>query len=125
MICQVFKDDPVSVYLNCCLIFKKTNDHWVGFQEPEKKSKSANFKMHLSRIAASLLLGKADLDFEKLSTMDVDKYDESILSDAVKILLEIITGYQETDPMINLINLAKSKPLSDKILLSLTDKFDS
>ncbi|MBC2704721.1 AIPR family protein [Desulfobacula sp.] len=112
-----------SVYLNCCLIFKKTNDHWVSFQEPEKKSKIANFKMHLSRIAASLLLGKANLDFENLSTMDVDKYDESILSDAMEILLEIILGYQETDPMINLINLAKSKPLSDKILLSLKDKF--
>lgn len=110
-------------YLNCCLILKKTNDFWVNISDPDKKSNSSNFKLNIARVSASLIIEKADYSFDDLARLEIEKYNQEVFDHSLEILFSTLSAHSSTNPGVNLINVAKSKPFSDNILASLRAHF--
>ena len=112
-----------QAYLNCCLILKKTNDHWGNISDTNQKAKISNFKLHLSRIAASFILNKASIDTGDIDSIDLDNYDVNNFNQSVSLLIDSIDTFQSHNPDANLINMAKTKGMTDQIIEKLNAKF--
>ncbi|MDH3975868.1 MAG: AIPR family protein [Deltaproteobacteria bacterium] len=110
-------------YLNCCLILKKTNEFWGNLTDTALKTIIANFKLHLSRIATSFILGKSSYTIDELETTDLKTYDEELFGQTVMLLIDAINAYQETNQGANLINMAKARGLTNGITAKLSHKF--
>lgn len=110
-------------YLISCLILKKVTEFWGSLEDRELKNKLANFKLHLARIAASLLVGKVSVTISDLTGIDIDSLDDSKFSECTSVMVEAITTYQTTNPEANLINMAKTKGMTDTMLIKLSEKF--
>ena len=112
------KSTNFRAFLNCCLIIKKTNDYW-GYLSEENKSVTANFKLHLARIAATKLVKKASYDSNDLINLEIGNYTKSVFDEAFNFLDNSIFNYHEQNPSVNLINIAKSKPFSEYLIANL------
>jgi len=110
-------------YLNCCLIYKKTNDFWVSMTDADRKYRSSNFKLHLARVVASILIGKATYSFDDLASLDINSYSQTSYDSSVEILLNALQSYHTSNQLVNLINVAKSKPFTENLLETLRFKF--
>lgn len=110
-------------YLISCLILKKVNEFWGSIEDRDLKNKLANFKLHLARITASLLVGKVSVTISDLTGIDIDSLDDSKFNECTSVMVDTITTYQITNPEANLINMAKTKGLTDAMLIKLSEKF--
>lgn len=110
-------------YLISCLILKKVTEFWGSIEDRELKNNLANFKLHLARIIASLLVGKVSVTISDLTGIDIDSLDDSKFSECTSVMVGTITTYQTTNPEANLINMAKTKGLTDTMLIKLSQKF--
>ena len=110
-------------YLNCCLILKKTNEFWVNMQDANKKSQVSNFKLNLARVAASFILDKATYSFDDLEQLDINNADDSLFNESLDFLLNTLQAHSANNQSSSLINMAKSKPFSDSILVALNNHF--
>jgi hypothetical protein len=112
-----------KVYLDCCLLVKKISEFCSLISDNDLKNKLANFKLHLARIAASEILGKAQYNLEDLKRLSLGNFDSDLFNNCIAILQESISEYQTENPVANLINMAKTKGLTDKIVEKLINKF--
>jgi hypothetical protein len=106
-------------YLNCCLILKKTIDYWSGMDDKSTKSTLSNFKLHLSRIATSFIINNADVTIEKVVNLDINSYTPEIFQQTADLMTLSISEYLTTNPTANLINIAKSKGVTDFMIVKL------
>lgn len=116
-------ENDFKAYLNCCLILKKTHDFWSEMTDPATKVKVSNFKLHLSRIAASFILSKANYSIGEINLMDLENYTEDLFNSSIQLLVTTIDLYQSEHTEANLINMAKAKGLTDKIIQALPSEF--
>lgn len=102
-------------YLNCCLILKKTNEHWSLIEEAHLKKATTNLKLHLARIATSIVLNKTEYDFEDIAIIDLNNYTKENFKKSLDLLISSINSYVTANPNVNLINMAKSKPFTEHL----------
>lgn len=110
-----------NIYLICSLLCKKTIEFWGALEDKEGKNKLSNFKLHLARIAASILSGKDMVSHEDIIEIDLSQYDVLKFSECCQLLLSCIDNYQQSNDNANLINMAKAKGLTDQIIQRLKD----
>lgn len=110
-------------YLICCLILKKVTEFWGSIEDRELKNRLANFKLHLARIAASLLVAKVPVTIADLTGLEIDTLNDAILNESMSIMADAISTHKTANPEANLINMAKTKGLTDTILSKLSEKF--
>jgi AIPR protein len=106
-------------YLNCCLILKKTNEFWSLIEAGNKKKATTNLKLHLARIATSIILNKTEFDLQAIANIDLNTYTFESFEKSLNLLISCIRTYKEANPNVNLINMAKSKPFTEHIKTSL------
>lgn len=112
-------------YLNCCLILKKTNEFWVNISDVNKKAQASNFKLNLARVAASFAIDKAEYSFDDLEQLDIEKINKSLFDSSLELLLNTLVLHSSTNKDVSPINMAKSKPFSESILIALQKTFDT
>lgn len=106
---------PFKSYLNCCLILKKTNDFWSQIDIADKKRATSNLKLHLARIATSIVINKTDFDFDDIANVDINSYTVAEFNKSMDLLMDCISSYNQANTNVNLINMAKSKPFTEYI----------
>ena len=111
-----------QAYLNSCLILKKTVEYWAEIEDKAKKSKLSNFKLHLARIAASFILGKAEYSIHEIAAIDINQYEQAKFDSISQLMVESADTYQVDNPNTNLINMAKTKGLTDALVVKLINK---
>lgn len=110
-----------QAYLNCCIILKKTVDFWGAMADRDLKTKLSNFKLHLARISTSFILNTPSVNLDGISEINLDDYNEIIYEKATKLMLESVDAYQMLNSSANLINMAKSKGLTDMMMQKLAE----
>ncbi|WP_028664886.1 AIPR family protein [Runella zeae] len=112
-----------KAYLVCCLLNKKIVELWGNIEDREIKNKLANFKLHLTRIAASFLTNKRTLGIEDLVNIDIELLDDIIFNKSTVFLTESLDMYQQENEDTNLINMAKTKGFTDALIVRLNERF--
>ncbi|WP_412469276.1 AIPR family protein [Pedobacter sp. KLB.chiD] len=112
-----------QIFLNCCLILKATGEYLAGLENRELKNKLSNFKLHIARIATSFILNKEEYTLEDLSTLDLGEYTTDKFNSAYNVMSNAIDSFQKDNPNSNLINMAKSKGVTDVMLNDLSTIF--
>lgn len=107
-------------YLNCCLLLKKTNDYWSLIEDANLKKATTNLKLHLARIATSIVLNKTEYNFEDLAKVDLNTYTKESFTKSLDLLISSISSYIDAYPSVNLINMAKSSPFTEHIKQEIT-----
>lgn len=102
------QQDNYGAYLNCCLIVSKIHHAILNIDDKQKKNKLINFKLHISMIAVVLLLNKMDYSVDEISNIDVNKFDNTLINNAISKINDLIVSYQNENPNSNIINIAKS-----------------
>ncbi len=119
------ESNDFGAYLNCCLILKKTNEY-CGLLNTEEKKATSNLKLHLARVATSIILNKTEYTFDDLAQINLDTYDQDLFDEACGILILAVNSYvDKTKGLVNLINMAKSKPFSEQLLSELSNRIGS
>lgn len=106
-------------YLNSCLIVKQTTDFVSAIEDPITKSSLANFKLHLSRIAATKILNKKEYTVNELTTYQIEHYTQNHFDESVVFIQTCMLEFVEENPETNLINMAKARGFTDYILSKL------
>jgi hypothetical protein len=114
-----------KAYLNCCLICKMTIEFWGDIEDKSVKNKLSNFKLHLSRIASSFILSKSNFSAEQVSNVDLSSFNQDKFEQSISLMVTVIEEYQLNNPDANLINMAKTKGLTDLMIQRLNEKFTS
>lgn len=112
-----------KAYLICCLLNKKIVELWGNIEDREIKNKLANFKLHLTRIAASFLTNKRAVGIDDLVNIDLELLDEEIFNESTVFLTESLDIYQQENEDTNLINMAKTKGFTDALIVRLNERF--
>ncbi len=112
-----------KAYLICCLLNKKIVELWSNIEDREIKNKLANFKLHLTRIAASFLTNKRGVEIEDLVNINLELLDEEIFNECTVFLIESLGIYQQENEDTNLINMAKTKGFTDALIVRLNERF--
>ena len=110
-------------YLTCCLINKKSNDFWLNISDPSKKGMTANFKLHLAWLSSQVTLSKKGIDFEELSTFNLDLFDQVKFNESLDFLTQTINEFQQSHTSANLINMAKSGDFTKFVIERLDDRY--
>lgn len=110
-------------YLNSCLILRKTLEFWGAITDSEIKGQLSNFKLHLARVACSCILTSARFDANQVAGISLDKYNQDVFREALNETIAAINNYKEENPDANLINMAKARGLTDKLMDQLVDKY--
>ncbi len=111
-----------GAYLNSCLLLKKTIEFWSGLEDKSLKTHLSNFKLHLARISTSFVLNKASINLEQLSKVNIELFDENIFQQSINLMLVCITTYQTANTNANLINMAKTKGVTDVMIQKLNEQ---
>lgn len=105
----IFKrNDNYQAYLNCCLAVSKTHHTILNLDDKQRKNKLVNFKFHISMISMGILLGKLDYNVEDVSNVDMNRFNNSVILNAISKIEGYVSLYQEEHSDSNLINIAKS-----------------
>lgn len=112
-------------YLNCCLINQKTHNFWLKHDYQDIKTKTSNFKLHLSCIIVKELHNKKNVTFEEISNINLDNITIDLFNQSVDFLSTQIDQYLTLNENRNLINIAKSKDFTDYLFDQLTIKYSS
>ncbi|PBI88403.1 AIPR protein [Flavobacterium sp. ACN2] len=111
-------------YLNCCLINQKTHNFWSKHEDPITKTKTSNFKLHLSCIIVKELYKKRHVSFEEISNINLDEINIDLFKQSIELLGANIDHYLSLNKASNLINIAKSKDFTDYLFEQLTLKYN-
>ncbi|WP_337871681.1 AIPR family protein [Ignavibacterium sp.] len=111
-----------KAYLVCCLLYKRIVELWGNIEDRGIKNKLANFKLHLTRIAASFLTHKRVVGIKELVNIEPELLDEQIFNDCTTFLTESLDIYQQENRGTNLINMAKTKSFTDALISRLNDQ---
>lgn len=104
-----------KIYLNCCLILKRTNEFWSQISDVKYKDLFSNFKLHLARIAASISMNKVEITDEDLSSFNVQDYSQDDFENACQTLENSIHEYFAMEK-VNVINMAKQKRFTELLI---------
>ena len=115
-------NQPFKSYLNCCLILKKTNEFWGLINAENTKKATANLKLHLARIATSIIINKTEIDSQDVADLNLNTYTIDSFNKSLDLLIESIDSYKTANPSVNLINMAKSKPFTEHVKENLAKK---
>lgn len=111
------------VYLNCCLLVQKVTDFIKNNLKPDERSLARNFKYHFARVAVTRLFQKTYYTNSDLEFADLRVIDDSFLRETYKLLNQLISDYQKSNPSENIINIAKSTKFSDNLTENLKGVF--
>ncbi len=111
-------------YLNCCLINQKTHNFWSKHDNPKIKTKTSNFKLHLSCIIVKELYGKRNINFAEVSNINLDDINIDLFNQSIELLSKNIDHYLNLNRASNLINIAKSKDFTDYLFEQLTINYN-
>ncbi len=118
------ENEDFACYLNCNLIVKKTHEYFLGIEDIQKKSTISNFKLHLARVAASVVLNKVNINSSDLVSFPIEHFDKDKFNNALNLLINIISKYQENNQDENLINMAKAKKFTDFLMEKIEQYWD-
>ncbi len=108
-----------KAYLNCCLIFKKTNELWLNINSIEQKNNTANFKIHLAFLIPRIIKGIKNITIHDISNFEIESINEVNFNKTLQFLLDSLKSYQESNPGKNLINMAKSSEFTTYLINNL------
>ncbi len=117
-------EEDFNLIFNCCLIYKKGHNYWLKHPNTKEKSKTSNFKLHLSMIISKIYFRKIDITFNDISIIDLSSITEDIFEEAIQFLANIIDKYLMANSEKNLINIAKSSEFTEYLLDQLNIKFN-
>lgn len=112
-----------NAYLISSLLCKKVVEFWGNIEEKDVKNKLTNFKLHIARTAASILLSKSTISTSDLTSIDLNVFDIDKFTECCKILVDSIDSYQSENQNSNLINMAKAKGLTETLINKLKEKY--
>ncbi|WP_276700885.1 AIPR family protein [Chryseobacterium sp.] len=112
-----------NVYLNSCLLNKKVIELWTNIEDKPLKSKLTNFKLHLSRVTSSLIIGKANILPNDIKELNIDELNDVKFKEAIDFIAYCIDSFQANNPEANLINMAKTKSFTEFVVTKLNEKF--
>jgi len=112
-------------YLNCCLINQKTHNFWLKHNDQSIRTKTSNFKLHLSCIIVKELHKKRKINFEEISNINLDNITVELFNQSLNLLAAQIDQYLTLNKNSNLINIAKSKDFTDYLFDQLSLKYSS
>jgi len=104
-----------NVFLNCCIIVRKTIEFIRTTLNPEDKSLIRNYTYHLARIVTSLITSKASYSENDLNLFDLSKLNINIFNKSLHLLGSLIEEYNKKHPTENVINISKSKKFSEEM----------
>lgn len=114
---KIFDDERNFLgYLNCCLINKKTHNFWLKHENYEVKSKTSNFKFHLSLLSIIKLFKSKDITFDQVKDINLSNLTKEHFNSTIVELSVLIDKYLNDNPSTNLVNIAKSKVFTNFIL---------
>lgn len=114
---KIFDDERNFLgYLNCCLINKKTHNFWLKHENHEVKSKTSNFKFHLSLLSIIKLFKSKDITFDQVKDINLYDLTKEHFNSTIFELSVLIDKYLNDNPSTNLVNIAKSKVFTNFIL---------
>ena len=123
---RIFDDQKnFKGYLNCCLTHNKAHNYWLKNDDSELKSKTANFKLHLSCVLIKTYFKKRFVSFDDLITLDVSMLDQNTFDQSVLFLNQTIDSFLIENPGTNLINIAKSKDFTEYLFNKIEQKYIS
>lgn len=111
-------------YLNCCLISNKIHSMWLRFGDQQKKSKTANFKLHLCCVLLRFYYQKHDTTFEDIVNIDINQINEELFNDGINFICEQIDVFLTQNQNANLINIAKSKDFTVFLFVQINEKYN-
>ncbi|WP_162276821.1 AIPR family protein [Mucilaginibacter pedocola] len=118
---RIFNTDiSFEAYLRCCQIVQNTFELFSKEQNNTRIAFS-NFKLHIARIYASLLLQKPTFQAHDLISLDIKLFNSATLKTSIMILDNCIDQYMGEHPEELLSNISKSKSF-DAIMLKLIEQ---
>ena len=112
-------------YLNSCLINQKAHNFWLKHDDQLTKTKTSNFKLHLSCVIVKELSNKRNVNFEEISNINLESITIELFNKSIELLSSSIDQYLNLNENSNLINIAKSKDFTDYLFAQLTIKYSS
>lgn len=112
-------------YLNCCLINQKAHNFWLKYENSKIKTKTSNFKLHLSCVLVKELYNKRNVSFEEISNANLENINIELFNHSIEFLCSHIDRYLIINVNSNLINIAKSKDFTDYLFEQLNVKFSN
>lgn len=112
-------------YLNCCLINQKAHNFWLKYENSSIKTKTSNFKLHLSCVIVKELYKKRIVSFEEISNANLEDINIELFNHSIEFLCSHIDKYLTINANSNLINIAKSKDFTDYLFEQLNMKFST
>lgn len=109
-----------EAYLRCCQIMQKTFELFAK-QDVMERTLLSNFKLHLARIYASVLTGKATFIDSDLITLDGENLDEDCFNRSINILSGTLSEYSSIHPDEMHSNISKSKAFDSEIVKKLIE----
>ena len=103
-------------YLNCCLINKKTHNFWLKYEGSEIRSKTSNFKFHLSLLMIKKFFNSRITTFDQILELDLTELNEEHFNLTITKLSTVIDDYLAANENSNLINIAKSSAFTEYLL---------
>lgn len=112
-----------KIYLIANLLVQKTAEYFRNFGDINSKTVLSNFKLHLARVAASFILGKASVTKDELAAIDLNNFLQTNFDDSAALVEEAVREFQNDNATANLINMAKTKQFTDFLISKLNAKF--
>lgn len=121
---RIFDDQKnFKGYLNCCLINNKAHSYWLRNDDSKVKSKTSNFKLHLSCVLIKTFFEKRFVSYEDLTTFDISLLDQNIFDQSILFLNQNIDSFLKENSGANLINIAKSKDFTEYLFNKIEQKY--
>jgi hypothetical protein len=93
--------------------------------DPIIKSKTSNFKLHLSCILIKTYFKKRIVNYEDITTFDISLLDQNTFDESINFLNQNIDNFLSENINTNLINIAKSKDFTDYLFNKIEEKYSS
>lgn len=113
----------VKTYLNSCLIYKEVEKNikelTIDLILEKYGASIKNFTFHLMLILVTIKLEKIEFNHDEIANIDINDLDDKIFSESlafINTLIEEVNNEKRND---NIINMAKSKNFTDKLMIQL------
>jgi hypothetical protein len=117
------KNKNFKGYLNCCLAHNKAHSYWLRNTDSELKSKTSNFKLHLSCILIKTYFKRRLVTFQDLTDLDINQLDQKTFDESIIFLNQNIDSFLSENQGANLINIAKSKDFTEYLFNKIQEKY--
>ena len=116
----IFKDStPFEAILNSCLIVQIVSSFVRENLSGNDKAIGRNFSFHLALVVVTAAIGNAHYSASDLASVDLTKFDKSLIQKAFRRLVSLIQTYQIANADENIINISKSQKFVDELTSSL------